>query len=133
MRLTLLGTGTSMGVPQIGCGCAVCRSEDPRDQRSRTSALIEDSGSTILIDTPPELRQQLLRSGVKRIDAVLYTHLHADHIHGIDDLRSFSLKQGAALPLYGPNETIEHLGRAFNYIFDGSIIPVDGTSKPSLT
>lgn len=133
MRLTLLGTGTSMGVPQIGCGCAVCRSEDPRDQRSRTSALIESAGTTILIDTPPELRLQLLRSGVKRIDAVLYTHSHADHTHGIDDLRSFSLKQGAPLPLYGPAETVDHLGHAFNYIFDGSIVPIEGTSKPSLT
>lgn len=133
MRLTLLGTGTSMGVPQIGCSCAVCRSEDPRDQRTRTSALIEVDGSTILIDTPPELRLQLLRSRIQRVDAVLYTHHHADHVHGIDDLRSFSLKQHFSLPLYGPAETIDHLGHAFNYIFDGSIIPIDGTSKPSLT
>lgn len=133
MRLTLLGTGTSMGVPQIGCGCAVCRSEDPRDQRTRTSALIEDGGSTILIDTPPEIRLQLLRSRVQHVDAVLYTHNHADHVHGIDDLRSFSLKERAPLPLYGPSETMAHLGHAFNYIFDGSIVPVDGTSKPSLT
>ncbi|MES2123945.1 MAG: MBL fold metallo-hydrolase [Gemmatimonadota bacterium] len=133
MRLTLLGTGTSMGVPQIGCSCAVCRSDDPRDQRTRTSALVETGGTTILIDTPPELRLQLLRSDVKRIDAVLYTHHHADHVHGIDDLRSFSLKQRAELPLYGPAETIDHIGHAFNYIFDGSIVPVPGTSKPSLT
>ncbi|MEP6591240.1 MAG: MBL fold metallo-hydrolase [Gemmatimonadota bacterium] len=133
MRLTLLGTGTSMGVPQIGCSCAVCRSDDPRDQRTRTSAVVEANGVTILIDTPPELRLQLLRSGVKRIDAVLYTHHHADHVHGIDDLRSFSLKQRARLPLYGPAETIDHIGKAFNYIFDGSIVPIDGTSKPSLS
>ena len=132
MRLTLLGTGTSMGVPQIGCSCRVCRSEDPRDQRSRTSALVEVGGATILIDTPPELRLQLLRSRVQRIDAVLYTHFHADHVNGIDDLRSFSLKQDSPLPLYGPSETTSHLAHAFNYIFDGSIIPVDGTSKPSL-
>jgi len=133
MRLTLLGTGTSMGVPQIGCSCRVCRSEDPRDQRTRTSALVEVGGATILIDTPPELRLQLLRSRVQRVDAVLYTHFHADHVNGIDDLRSFSLKQDSPLPLYGPAETTSHLARTFNYIFDGSIVPVDGTSKPSLT
>lgn len=133
MRLTLLGTGTSMGVPQIGCDCRICRSEDPRDQRTRTSALVETGNATILIDTPPELRLQLLRSCVHRIDAVLYTHFHADHVNGIDDLRSFSIRQRAPLPLYGPAETTEHLARSFNYIFDGSIVPVDGTSKPSLT
>src|SRR5665213_2098327 len=108
MRLTLLGTGTSMGVPQIGCGCAVCRSDDPRDRRSRTGALVETGTATFLIDTPPELRLQVLRAAVRRVDAVLYTHQHADHIHGIDDLRSFSQLRGAALPLYGPPATIEH-------------------------
>jgi phosphoribosyl 1,2-cyclic phosphate phosphodiesterase len=133
MRLTLLGTGTSMGVPQIGCSCRVCRSEDPRDQRTRTAALVEVGGATILIDTPPELRLQLLRSRVQRVDAVLYTHFHADHVNGIDDLRSFSLKQDTPLPLYGPAETTSHLAHTFNYIFDGSIVPVDGTSKPALT
>jgi phosphoribosyl 1,2-cyclic phosphate phosphodiesterase len=133
MRLTLLGTGTSMGVPQIGCDCRICRSEDPRDQRTRTSALVEVGNTTILIDTPPELRLQLLRSRVHRIDAVLYTHFHADHVNGIDDLRSFSIKQHAPLPLYGPAETTEHLAHSFNYIFDRRIVPVDGTSKPSLT
>ncbi len=133
MRLTLLGTGTSMGIPQIGCSCAVCRSEDPRDQRTRTSALVEVNGSTILIDTPPELRLQLLRSRVRRIDAVLYTHQHADHVHGIDDLRSFSLRRQSPLPLYGPEATISHIGLAFNYIFDGSIVPIEGTSKPALS
>ena len=133
MRLTLLGTGTSMGVPQIGCHCAVCRSEDPRDQRTRTSALVEVNGSTILIDTPPELRLQLLRSRVERIDAVLYTHQHADHVHGIDDLRSFSLRRQSPLPLYGPAATISHISLAFNYIFDGSIVPIEGTSKPALS
>jgi phosphoribosyl 1,2-cyclic phosphate phosphodiesterase len=132
MRLTLLGTGTSMGVPQIGCACAVCRSGDPRDQRTRTSALIEVHGRTILIDTPPELRLQLLRAGAERLDAVLYTHEHADHVHGIDDLRSFSLLQRAPLPVYAPPATAEHLRRSFRYIFDDGIVPVDGTSKPRL-
>ncbi len=133
MRLTLLGTGTSMGVPQIGCDCAVCHSDDPHDRRTRTAALIEDGEHTILIDTPPELRLQLLRAGTKRIDAVLYTHEHADHVHGIDDLRSFSLLQHEPLPLYAPPETARHLRHAFNYIFDAGVVPVRGTSKPSLT
>ncbi len=133
MRLTLLGTGTSMGVPQIGCGCAVCHSHDPHDQRTRTSALVEVHGATLLIDTPPELRLQALRSNVRAIDAVLYTHEHADHVHGIDDLRSFTLRRGTALPLYGPPSTIEHLRTSFRYIFDASVVPMDGTSKPQLT
>ena len=133
MRLTLLGTGTSMGVPQIGCGCAVCRSTDPRDRRNRTSALIETGDHTLLIDTPPELRLQVLGAGVRRIDAVLYTHEHADHVHGIDDLRSFSLMRGGELPLYGPPSTIEHLRSSFRYIFDPSVVPLEGTSKPQLT
>jgi phosphoribosyl 1,2-cyclic phosphate phosphodiesterase len=132
MRLTLLGTGTSMGVPQIGCECAVCHSADPHDRRSRTSAIIEQDGTRLLIDTPPELRLQLLGAGVTRIDAVLYTHHHADHVHGIDDLRSFSLLQPEPLPLYGPAETVAHLRASFNYIFDVGVVPVRGTSKPSL-
>jgi phosphoribosyl 1,2-cyclic phosphate phosphodiesterase len=133
MRLTLLGTGTSMGVPQIGCGCAVCHSSDPHDQRTRTSALIETGNATLLIDTPPELRLQVLRANVRQLDAVLYTHEHADHVHGIDDLRSFSLLRGSALPLYGPASTIEHLRSSFRYIFDDAVVPMAGTSKPQLT
>lgn len=133
MRLTLLGTGTSMGVPQIGCECRVCLSKDPRDRRSRTSALVESNGSTLLIDTPPELRLQVLRAGVRQVDAVLYTHEHADHVHGIDDLRSFSQLNRAPLPLYGPASTMSHLRESFRYIFDADVIPPPGTSKPSLT
>jgi phosphoribosyl 1,2-cyclic phosphate phosphodiesterase len=133
MRLTLLGTGTSMGVPQIGCRCAVCTSSDPRDRRSRTSALLEVGGSTILIDTPPELRLQLLQAGTSHLDAVLYTHEHADHVHGIDDLRSFSLLQRQPLPLYAPPATAAHLRQTFRYIFDDAVVPLDGTSKPRLT
>jgi len=132
MRLTLLGTGTSMGVPQIGCGCAVCQSVDPHDHRTRTSAVIEVGATRLLVDTPPELRLQLLGAAIKDVDAVLYTHQHADHVHGIDDLRSFTLARHTPLPLYGPAETISHLRRSFNYIFDGAVVPVPGTSKPSL-
>lgn len=132
MQLTLLGTGTSMGIPQIGCDCATCRSEDPRDHRGRTAALITDGGTTLLIDTPPELRLQLLAARVREVDAVLYTHLHADHVHGIDDLRSISISRHATLPLYGPRETMDHIERSFRYIFDDSVVPVPGTSKPRL-
>jgi phosphoribosyl 1,2-cyclic phosphate phosphodiesterase len=132
MRLTFLGTGTSFGVPQIGCGCAVCRSTDPRDKRSRSGALIEAGGSTILIDTPPELRLQLIAGGFSQVDAVLYTHEHADHTNGIDDLRMFSVRQRRALPIYGPPETLERLRASFSYIFD-DVRPYEGTSKPSLT
>ncbi len=132
MRLTLLGTGTSMGVPQIGCDCAVCRSDDVRDKRSRASALIEDGNRRLLIDTTPEMRLQLLSAGVGDVDAVLYTHLHADHVHGIDDLRSISIARTGSLPLFGPAQTIEHITRSFGYIFDDAVVPVPGTSKPRL-
>jgi phosphoribosyl 1,2-cyclic phosphate phosphodiesterase len=131
MRLTFLGTGTSFGVPQVGCSCAVCRSTDPRDKRSRSAALVETGSGTILIDTPPELRLQLITSGVTRIDAVLYTHEHADHISGIDDLRIFSVRQRRALPVYGPPETLDRLRGAFSYIFDDHRV-YEGTSKPDL-
>lgn len=131
MKLTFLGTGTSFGVPQIGCGCVVCRSPDPRDRRTRTSALVEtDGGTRLLIDTPPELRLQLVAAGVDRVDAVLYTHDHADHTHGIDDLRSISVRRGAALPIYGPGDSLERLAQRFPYIFDDRMRPLPGTSKP---
>jgi phosphoribosyl 1,2-cyclic phosphate phosphodiesterase len=132
MRLTFLGTGTSFGVPQIGCGCAVCRSADPRDKRNRSAALVEAGGSTILIDTPPELRLQLLASGISQVDAVLYTHEHADHTNGIDDLRMFSVRRHGPLPLFGPPETLERLRTGFRYIFDDAVQAYEGTSKPSL-
>jgi phosphoribosyl 1,2-cyclic phosphate phosphodiesterase len=131
MRLTFLGTGTSFGVPQVGCSCAVCRSSDPRDKRSRSAALVDTGSGTILIDTPPELRLQLIAGGVSRIDAVLYTHEHADHISGIDDLRIFSVRQRRALPVYGPPETLDRLRGAFSYIFDDQRV-YEGTSKPDL-
>src|SRR5690606_7601952 len=121
-----------MGVPQIGCDCAVCRSEDPRDRRTRTSALVESGNTRLLIDTSPELRLQLLAAGVGDVDAVLYTHLHADHVHGIDDLRSISVARATTIPLYGPAQTVEHLRNSFGYIFDDNVVPVPGTSKPRL-
>lgn len=131
MKLTFLGTGTSFGVPQLGCHCEVCRSPDPRDRRTRVGALVEtDDGTRLLIDTPPELRVQLIAAGIDRVDAVFYTHDHADHTHGIDDLRAISVRRGAALPIYGARETLDRLARRFPYVFDDTIRPLPGTSKP---
>lgn len=132
MRLTFLGTGTSFGVPQIGCRCPTCTSPDPRDRRTRTAALIESQGKRFLIDTPPELRLQLVAADVDHIDAVLFTHAHADHVHGIDDLRALSVRQAAMLPAYGSRATVAELAAKFPYIFDPSIVVPAGTSKPEL-
>ncbi len=134
MIVTLLGTGTSFGVPQIGCTCAVCTSDDPRDRRSRCAAFVQTAGGTrLLIDTPPELRLQLVAAGIGDADAVLYTHEHADHIHGIDDLRSLSVKNGRALPLYGSRETLDTIATRFPYVVDPSMRPLAGTTKPEGT
>ena len=131
MKLTLLGTGTSFGIPVIGCDCAVCRSTDPRDKRTRCAALIEVGGTTLLIDTPPELRLQLLAAKVRKVDAALFTHTHADHIAGIDDLRAFSDRAGN-LPLYGSAETTRSLRMSHRYIFDDAMTVMQGTTKPRL-
>ncbi len=132
MRLTFLGTGTSFGVPQIGCDCPVCRSTDPRDRRSRSGALVQERDRTVLIDTPPELRLQLLAAQVGHVDAVLYTHEHADHLNGIDDLRVFSVRARKPLPCYGPAETLQRVREGFRYIFDDEVPAFEGTSKPKL-
>ena len=130
MKLTFLGTGTSFGVPQIGCECAVCRSTDPRDKRTRVGAKVEWKGTHLLIDTPPELRLQLIATGTHRVDAVLFTHDHADHTHGLDDIRAISVLRDSPLPMYGPVEALESLAHKFPYIFDESIRPLPGTTKP---
>ena len=132
MRLTFLGTGTSYGVPQIGCRCRTCTSTDPRDKRTRTAAVIESGGRRLLIDTPPELRLQLVAAGVTGIDAVLFTHAHADHVHGIDDLRAISVRRRAAVAAYGPPATLSELATRFSYIFDPAVRVQPGTSKPEL-
>lgn len=133
MQLTFLGTGTSFGVPQVGCTCAVCRSDDPRDRRTRTGALVDVDGKTILVDTPTELRLQLVAAGRSHVDAVLYTHEHADHTSGIDDLRIFSARSGTALPAFGSAETLACLRETYRYIFDDGVTAFEGTSKPRLT
>lgn len=134
VRLTFLGTGTSFGVPQIGCGCHVCRSTDPRDKRTRCGAVIETgAGTRLLIDTPPELRLQLVAAGIHHIDAVLYTHEHADHIHGIDDLRAFTMRRAVPLPLYGEEATLNTLRGRFPYIMDEALRPLPGTTRPEGT
>jgi phosphoribosyl 1,2-cyclic phosphate phosphodiesterase len=131
VKLVFLGTGTSFGIPQVGCGCAVCTSSDPHDRRTRVGALVEsDGGTRLLLDTPPELRLQLVANGIDRVDAVLFTHAHADHTHGIDDLRALTARDKLVLPMYGSAETMAKLVERFGYIFDDEARPLPGTSKP---
>ena len=113
-RVIVLGSGTSHGVPMIGCTCAVCRSTDPRDRRSRPSIYVEvKDGPAILVDTSTDLRQQALTHGVTRVDAILFTHSHADHIMGLDDVRRFNVMQSGAIPAYADARTSADLRRAF--------------------
>ncbi len=123
LTLIILGSGTSTGVPVIGCTCAVCLSNDQRNRRTRCSALLSYRGHNILIDTATDLRQQMLRENICQIDAVLYTHVHADHLHGIDDLRAFSLRGEPAIPLYGAASTLAQIRHNFAYIFDPASEP----------
>jgi phosphoribosyl 1,2-cyclic phosphate phosphodiesterase len=116
--LTVLGSGTSMGVPTIGCGCAVCNSSDPRDRRTRPSVLIQYTGRSVLIDTTPDFREQAIREQITQLDAVLYTHAHADHILGLDDLRPVSFRHESKLPLYASDSTAQAIRTIFRYIFD---------------
>lgn len=119
MKITILGSGTSTGVPMVGCHCQVCGSTDPRDKRTRASILVESGGKRILVDTSTDLRTQALREGIPQIDAVLLTHTHADHIHGIDDLRGFHFIHRRIIPCYGSPETMEQVSASFAYIFEG--------------
>jgi phosphoribosyl 1,2-cyclic phosphate phosphodiesterase len=123
LRLTVLGSGTSMGVPTLGCGCRVCCSEDPRDRRTRSSVLLEAAGRSVVIDTTPDFRTQALRERLGRLDAVVYTHGHADHILGLDDIRPYNLKQKSKIPLFASPETLAILRRTFAYIFDDPMTP----------
>jgi phosphoribosyl 1,2-cyclic phosphate phosphodiesterase len=146
LRVTLLGTGTSHGVPMIGCECAVCRSSDPRDCRTRPSILVEvlDEGGestpsstfpacvrSVLVDTSTDLRQQALAHRVTRVDAILFTHSHADHIMGLDEVRRFNVMQRSPIPCFADAGTLADLRRTFTYIFDPA--PAAGGGVPEVT
>jgi len=117
-KITVLGSGTSSGVPTVGCSCAVCLSLDPRDNRLRPSILIAHDGHNIVIDTTPDFRTQVLRAKVDRLDAIIYTHSHADHILGLDDVRPFNFRQRAHIPIYAAPQTFTVIHRIFEYAFD---------------
>src|SRR5687768_17304334 len=113
LRLTMLGTGTSTGVPVIGCDCAVCTSTDPRNRRMRPGLRLETGGLSVVVDTSPDFREQALRFRVDRVDAVLYTHPHADHVFGLDDLRVFNFRQRGSIPCFGSAETMDRMRQIF--------------------
>lgn len=124
MEAVILGSGTSTGIPVLGCGCTICNSGNPRHQRTRVSVAVHASGKTILIDTSPDLRFQALREKISRVDAVLFTHAHADHAHGIDDIRLFNYNNGyREIPAYAAPETAETLLARFGYAFGLSSYP----------
>lgn len=127
--ILVLGSGTSIGIPMIGCRCKTCRSDDPRDKRLRPSVLIKLGDSRVLIDTGPDFRMQALQYSIERIDAVLYTHHHADHILGLDDLRPYNYMQSAPIPIYGSAETLDVIEHTFTYVFDGK---PSQSSRPKL-
>src|SRR5215472_16676730 len=118
--LTVLGSGTSMGVPTIGCSCPVCQSSDPRDRRTRPSVMLEYAGHCILIDTTPDFREQAIREKITKLDAVIYTHAHAAHILGLDDVRPLSFRSPEKIPLYAHDSTADALTSIFRYIFDAN-------------
>lgn len=117
LKVTILGSGTSTGIPMVGCSCPVCRSTDPRDSRTRSSILIEYGGHFILVDTATDLRLQALRAALPRVDAVLFTHAHADHVNGIDELRGFHFLHRQVIPCYGSPATMHEIETKFRYIF----------------
>lgn len=117
MKVTFLGTGTSHGVPVIACSCEVCTSKNPKDNRLRSSILVESEKTTIVIDTGPDFRQQMLRAKVKKLDGVVYTHEHKDHIAGLDDIRAFNFTDGVKMNLYASQRVLNNIRRSFEYIF----------------
>lgn len=123
MRVTFLGTGTSQGVPVIGCSCEVCRSLDFRDKRLRTSIHVEIDNQSIVVDTGPDFRQQMLREAIARIDAILFTHAHRDHTAGLDDVRAYNFMQQMDMPVYGTPEVLEQLRIEYAYAFSRQYYP----------
>src|ERR1017187_10036336 len=119
LKITVLGSGTSVGVPTLGCHCAVCTSTDPRDNRLRPSVLVSYQDHRVIVDTTPDFRTQALRARLERVDAVLYTHAHFDHIMGLDDVRPFNFRQKGRIPIYAAPDTMATIQRVFEYIFDG--------------
>jgi phosphoribosyl 1,2-cyclic phosphate phosphodiesterase len=128
-RITMLGSGTSTGVPVVGCDCVVCTSEDPRNRRLRPGIKLDLPGGTIVVDTSPDFREQALRHDIRHVDAVLYTHPHADHVFGLDDLRVYNFRQGATIPCFGSATTIARLRQIFSYVFEEG---QEGGGKPRL-
>jgi phosphoribosyl 1,2-cyclic phosphate phosphodiesterase len=137
MRITFLGTGTSHGVPMIGCDCEVCRSTDPRDRRLRPAIFVETStdecGTRVLVDAGPDLREQALRHRIRRVDAILFTHGHADHILGMDDVRRFNALMKRPMPCYGDERTLEDIRQTFHYVFDPATPKGGGLPSLELT
>lgn len=131
MKITILGCGASAGVPIIGCDCAVCRSDNPRNKRSRVSILIEVDGVCILVDTSPDLRQQCLTNNINTVDAIIYTHDHADHTHGIDDIRPLNYRRGKPIDIYGDAATMDILKYRFDYAFRPPV-PEYGWFRPAV-
>ena len=123
LTATLLGTGTSQGVPVIACDCPVCTSTDPRDQRLRSSIWIQTQGKSIVIDSGPDFRQQMLRAQVHHLDAIVYTHLHKDHVAGMDDVRAYNYRTRQPMPIYADARTLQRLQEEFPYVFDGTNYP----------
>jgi phosphoribosyl 1,2-cyclic phosphate phosphodiesterase len=121
LKITVLGSGTSTGVPTIGCHCDVCTSTDPRDNRLRPSILVSYDDRNVVIDTTPDFRTQALRARIQRLDAVLFTHSHADHMMGLDDVRPFNFRQRGRIPIHAAPETMAALHRCFPYVFDGMV------------
>ncbi len=139
MKITFLGTGTSYGVPMIGCGCSVCMSDNPKNFRTRSSILISEGKYCILIDAATELRLQCLKNKVKKVDAVLLTHSHADHVLGLDDLRHFNRNHKTSIPVYGSKSTVNDIHKMFSYVFEETssngnkpkftLMPINGMFK----
>jgi len=131
VKVTVLGCGTSTGVPVIGCDCPVCTSDDPRNARLRCSIVVDIGRVRLLVDTGPDLRAQALRAGIETVDAVLFTHSHADHLHGIDEVRSFNIHRAAPIPLFADRTTLQHIETRFGYALHGKR-PMRGWWRPAL-